>query len=125
MRERGGERGGERREGEKERGKEGREKERGEKRRRRERRRGKVGNGKGRVRRGKKYLIIIHAMLQTHMYTCHPPTPAHTHIHTSTHPSWVVMVTMYSKHRDRHIVVWIFVVHNWKPVMKTNGLYYH
>ena len=57
----------------------------------------------------------LNAMLQTHMYT----SPIHPHIHTPTHPSWVVMVTMYGKHRNRHIVVWVLVVHNWKPAMKT------
>ena len=53
--------------------KEGREERRG---RRRERRRGKVGNGKGRVRRGKNYMPCYK---HTCTHVTHPPPHTHTY----------------------------------------------
>ena len=92
--------------------------------------RGRGEREEGRVRKGEmKYSMPCYKHTCKHGPPCPPPPPTNVYKHqvhmspmhtcSPTHPSWVVMVTMYGKHRNRHIVVWVLVVHNWKPVTKT------
>lgn len=33
-----------------------------------------------------------------------------------TYPSWIVMVSMYRKNRNRYVIVGIFIVHSSEPI---------
>ena len=37
------------------------------------------------------------------------------HKYVETHSSWIIMVTMNDEYWYSNIVIWVFIVHYWKP----------